>query len=140
MPSKLTCELKDVAASWAMQPSLIHRLNHDGRIFVSPNDKDLKCCNKHASFNAVALKPLLEKISEQPSWELFSLQTVTEQLLASIWLYRGVAFPLLFSTGLYIDGRYPGISLHERCIRVIAKAAGSSPHFERGCQSGIRET
>ena len=96
-----TCTLEDVATEWAREREVITRLTKHGRVILSPNDKDLKNCNKHASYNSVVLKPLLQRMALQPDWGLFSLPEITAQLLNCS--HRSFTFSCFVKTHAYIS-------------------------------------
>ena len=82
MPSACTCKLDGVANTWSVDVEIVRRITQSGRLFVAPENEELKACNKHCSKNSAVLKPLLERVAEEPSWNLFSMDTIKAERTA----------------------------------------------------------
>ena len=98
MPAKLPgYKLEGVAKAWASEAELLGRLSSKRRLIESPDEEALKCCNKHISHNHRVVRPLLEAVAEQPNWELFHLDAVYAECLASMYAHRiGTAWYLKY--------------------------------------------
>ena len=77
---KCSLNLDGVANEWAVKASLIERLNNTGLLIHAPSEgAAVKPCNSHVSFNFEVLQPLVARMAEHPTWELFNLPTITAQ-------------------------------------------------------------
>ena len=82
---KCSCDVTGIHEEWAKDLALVRRLSETGRLLESPSASvDLKPCNKHCSHNASVLRPLLQKVSEEAEWALFSLPAIQKELLIGI--------------------------------------------------------
>ena len=79
---RCNCPVDGVGEEWEKEPEIIKRLNEYGRMILSPDETDLNPCNKHVAHNALILRPLIQKMSEQAEWQLFSLDAISRELLA----------------------------------------------------------
>ena len=84
MPSACTCKLDGVANTWAVDVEIVRRVSQSGRLFVAPANEELKACNKHCANNSAVLRPLLERMAEEPNWNLFSMDTIKVEYAARI--------------------------------------------------------
>ena len=78
---KCGLQLSGVAGEWILKADLISRLTTGDRLLQKPGVNDMKPCNRDVAYNHEVLRPLLTRMVENPSWELFSLPEITRQLL-----------------------------------------------------------
>ena len=99
MPKSPGYSLTGIAKEWGSQAELLGRLSTQRRLIQAPEGEELKCCNKHVSHNYHVLRPLLEAVAQQPSWELIHLDAIYGEWLASKQSYQIVTNTCI-STGL----------------------------------------
>ena len=79
MPTCAT-KLNGVADEWAVHAELLRRINVNKSLILGHDeDADLKACNKDCSYNHLALRPCLERIAQNPQWQLFSVQRAEKE-------------------------------------------------------------
>ena len=83
MPS-CSLTLEGVAEEWAIMPSLISRLNREHRLIrpCAPGG-DLNTTIPDVAHNEHVIRPLLERMANEASWELFCMNEIKTQLLGT---------------------------------------------------------
>ena len=76
--------LQGVAEEWSIVPALISRLNQKHRMIVPSGADDLNTCNGDVAHNHLVMRPLLERMANEASWELFSIVEIKQQSLDTI--------------------------------------------------------
>ena len=125
---RCSLSLEGVAEEWSILPALISRLNQTHRLIVPSGTGDLNTCNADVAHNHLTLRPLLERMANEASWELFSMVEIKHQSLGTIHIgNRVLPFSALepmpgFSYALQVESEcsnrlFEPIQLHR--LRVV---------------------